>query len=297
MRYIQLTNFLSQMTDDSVTFTLDELNVLLAGTLPNCARNHPHANFANSTGNSYSSAWMSLGFKAKYNKFNNSVTFYRADIETPPVIRETRRQQREAGPMPTTLLIKNFNGSFNENGVGHEIINSFDSNNNNTDYYLFYVPPYGSIKNETIEFINQPEYQSFQKILVFDSTTITNVLKLKSVILQPICIQSEEEMLNIANSFRFGPNNIALRNIDFNDSVFQADRDEADRVTLFPFTYKVLKTQYFNLESENLFIWHSRTEATNLLRDDSIRKFHIVYGEDLNIAILENTSIALGSQR
>ena len=293
MRYENLTNRLINCAENSVTFSFEELNTILDGRLPNCARNHPYAHFSNSTGNSYSIAWMSVGFKAKYNKDSESVTFYRVDtdeIETPNIQRRNR-SNNENRTLPSTLVIKNFSGSFNENGVGHEILNSFAANNNREDYYIFYVPPYGSVFTETIDFINREEYRSINKIIVFDSTTITNVLKLKAVIINPICIESEEEMQQICTRFQYGPNNTPLSQIDFNDDEFQSDRDESERVTLFPFTYKVSKNLYYNLESDNIFIWHSRTVNTNNLQNDSIRKFHIVYGENTNITILNETTL------
>ena len=52
-----------------------------------------------------------------------------------------------------TLIVKNFSGSFNDKYIGHEIINSFDYDDNKTDSYLFYLPPYGSIFSENDFFL------------------------------------------------------------------------------------------------------------------------------------------------
>ena len=84
-----------------------------------------------------------------------------------------------------TLIVKNFSGSFNDEYIGHEIINSFDFDGNNSGYYLFYVPPYGSIFSETDFFDNLNYKDGFDKIIVFEETEITNVLKLKSVVIDP----------------------------------------------------------------------------------------------------------------
>lgn len=290
MKYQELYNQLVNLETDSVTYTLDELNELLNGRLPNCARNHPHANFANSDGNSYSKAWRLAGFKAKYIKNSNSVVFNRNQEN---LLERNERENLIENNEPTynTLLVKNFVGSFNESGIGHEIINSFDSNNNNQDYYIFYVPPYGSIGRETIDFINNPVYRNIQKILVFDSTNITNILKLKAVILNPTPVANENEMNSISSNFIYGPNNTPLSQINFNDDNFQRDRAPEDRVRLFPFTYKINKLNYYNVEKYNLFIWHSRTPQTDNKREDSIRKFRIVYGADTHLTELYNTKL------
>ncbi len=68
-----------------------------------------------------------------------------------------------------TLIVKNFSGSFNDEGIGQEIINSFDYDNNNTASYLFFVPPYGTIFKEKKEdfFKNSKYLTGFKKILIF----------------------------------------------------------------------------------------------------------------------------------
>ena len=289
MRYPELNALLRSLKRNSISFTLDALNELLNGKLPNCARKYPQVNFSNGKGNSYSEAWVSAGFNAKYTKSNDTVTFYRVGEGYEVPERAKKPKKEKVVVQANTLLIKNFSGSFNENGIGHEIINAFDSNNNKNSFYPFYVPPYGSIASEKIAFIKEPIYRGFKKILVFDSTTITNVLKLKAVILDPIPLNSEQEMKTIASQLCYGPNNTPLNQINFNDIEFQKDR--IVKITLFPFTYKVTKTKYFNLEDHNIFIWHKRTAATNKLKDDSLRKFHIVYGEDGDITALDETSL------
>ncbi len=291
MRYPQLHELLCQLNEDNKTLTLEELNEIVNNLLPGSAYNHSQAFFSNSTQNIYSSSWMDAGFLAHYDKNDTSVTFTRNNGELPARHRERREGRPQHQPTYQTLLIKNFSGSFNENGIGHEIINSFDANNNEGNFYIFYVPPYGSVGKETIEFLNNNDYRSFSKILIFDSTTITNILKLKAVVINPIPIESEDEMRMIANQFQYGPNNRPLSQIDFNDEEFQRDRDEDERVELFPFTYKVLKSGYYNLENENLFIWHKRTEQTNARREDSLRKFGIVYGEHASITELNDTTL------
>ena len=286
IRYQNLYDRLKAITENKITFSLEALNNLVDGQLPNSAKVHPTAFFANSEGNSYSHSWMDAGFVARYDKENESVSFFRAESEE---FKSRKKKISEPEEHYETLLVKNFSGSFNENGIGHEVINLFEANNNKKDFYIFYVPPYGSIGSFSEDFINTNAYRDIKKILVFDSTTITSILKLKAVILDPIPVDSIEEMKQIAASFKYGPNNIPLNKIDFNDNEFQKEKQK--KTTLFPFTYKVKKAKYYNFEDDNLFVWHKRTGAMNNLKDKSLRTFHIVYGPKAKIEKLDDTTL------
>ena len=178
------------------------------------------------------------------------------------------------------LLIKNLSGGFNEEGIGHEIINYYDRNDNDTNFYYFYVPPYGSVGSEKDSFYEEQKYRRVKTILVFDSTNITNILKLKAVVVDPIPFRSFNEMKNAAKNAKYGPNNKPLAGsgcIDFKDKEYlqqldvQSDENEDDVLYVFPITYKVRKTKYYNLEDKNLFIWHKRTAKTDNLKTESLR--------------------------
>ena len=285
--YQELYDCLTKLKGNEISFTLSKLNELINNKLPASAETHYQPFFSNGESNTiYNSSWRRAGFIAKYDPKTKKVTFYREGSEPKPA---PSKEKREADKEYETLVIRNFSGSFNENGIGHEIINAFNANNNRKDFYIFYVPPYGSVASETIGFLNNPVYRGIKKILVFDSTTITNVLKLKSVILDPIPLDNETEMLAIANQFKYGPNDIPLARINFNDDEFQ--KGKKNKVRLFPFTYKVNKNKYFNLEDENIFIWHKRTEATNRLKLKSLRQFRIVFGGNSKMCVLSQTSM------
>lgn len=286
IRYQNLYDRLKAITENKITFSLEALNNLVDGQLPNSAKVHPTAFFANSEGNSYSHSWMDAGFVARYDKENESVSFFRAESEE---FKSRKKKISEPEEHYETLLVKNFSGSFNENGIGHEVINLFDANNNKKNFYIFYVPPYGSIGSFSEDFIKTNVYRDIKKIFVFDSTTITSILKLKAVILDPIPVDSVEEMKQIASTFKYGPNNIPLNKIDFNDNEFQKEKEE--KTILFPFTYKIRKSKYYNFEEDNLFVWHKRTGAMNNLKNDSLRKFHIVYGINAKIDELNDTTL------
>lgn len=59
-----------------------------------------------------------------------------------------------------TLFIKNFLGYFNEVGIGHEVINMFDTNNK-LDCIPFYVPPYGMVFSENKDrFLKDSRYKN-----------------------------------------------------------------------------------------------------------------------------------------
>lgn len=196
--------------------------------------------------------------------------------------------------MPQTiLLIKNFSGSFNDEGIGHEIINSFDRNDNDTDYYYFYVPPYGSVGKEDESFYQEDLYRNIKIILVFDSTSITNILKLKAVVKDPIPFNSFEEVKTAASNAKYGPNDKPLNIIDFKDKEFleALDLEEPDDYYVFPITYKVNKDKYFNLEDLNIFIWHKRSEKTNNKKEESIKQFRMAFGEDAVLKELNRTTL------
>ena len=190
-----------------------------------------------------------------------------------------------------TLLIKNYSGSFNDDGIGHEVINSFDANNNKNDWRIFYVPPYGSIKKETIDFIDEPIYKNIKKILIFDSTSITNILKLKAVVLDPIPITDKKEFDNVARSFKYGKYNTPLNKIDFDNEKFDEEKEDDTKPKIFPFTYKVKKVKYYNLEKYNLFIWHERNKKTAVLLKKSLSKFKIVYKGYKDPIVLKKTKL------
>lgn len=286
IRYQNLYDRLKAIAENKITFSLEALNNLVDGQLPNSAKVHPTAFFANSEGNSYSHSLMDAGFVARYDKENESVSFFRAESEE---FKSRKKKISEPEEHYETLLVKNFSGNFNENGIGHEVINLFDANNNKKNFYIFYVPPYGSIGSFSEDFIKTNVYRDIKKIFVFDSTTITSILKLKAVILDPIPVDSVEEMKQIASTFKYGPNNIPLNKIDFNDNEFQKEKEE--KTILFPFTYKIRKSKYYNFEEDNLFVWHKRTGAMNNLKNDSLRKFHIVYGINAKIDELNDTTL------
>ncbi len=286
IRYQNLYDRLKAITENKITFSLEALNNLVDGQLPNSAKVHPTAFFANSEENSYSHSWMDAGFVAHYDKENESVSFFRAEAEE---FKSRKKKISEPEEHYETLLVKNFSGSFNENGIGHEVINLFDANYNKKKFYIFYVPPYGSIGSLSEDFIKTNAYRNIKKIFVFDSTTITSILKLKAVILNPIPVDSVEEMKQIASVFKYGPNNIPLNKIDFNDNEFQKEKEE--KTILFPFTYKIKKDKIFNFEEDNLFVWHKCTSEMNNLKNDSLRKFHIVYGINAKIDELNDTNL------
>lgn len=195
------------------------------------------------------------------------------------------------------LLIKNLSGGFNDVGIGHEIINSFDRNDNDSDYYYIYVPPYGTIGKEDKSFFQCEIYKNIKTILIFDSTNITNILKLKAVVKEPICFESYDEMKKEAKEAKYGPNNKALTEINFvDDESLNNDSLDEEKKVKEPFliTYKVKKSNYYNLEKENIFIWHASSKVKDDKKQDSINKLKFVYGE--NVTIKELDDIKLGQK-
>lgn len=182
-----------------------------------------------------------------------------------------------------TLIVKNFSGSFNDKYIGHEIINSFDYDDNKTDSYLFYLPPYGSIFTENNFFQNDKYKQGFEKIVIFEETGITNVLKLKAVALEPSIIDKKkyEELLakvrykgKLLDEIRFGS---------------ASGLDPLVSKNIYHFTYLIKKENYFNFEDDNLLIWHKSTKKRNDKEDTSFKTASELYGQEP--FKLENTTI------
>ncbi|MDY4848813.1 MAG: hypothetical protein SO176_00910 [Bacilli bacterium] len=82
IRYQNLYDRLKAIIENKITFSLETLINLVDGQLPNSAKLHPTAFFANSEGNSYSHSWMDAGFIARYDKENKEliVVKYRNDF-------------------------------------------------------------------------------------------------------------------------------------------------------------------------------------------------------------------------
>lgn len=174
-----------------------------------------------------------------------------------------------------TLIVKNFSGSFNDEYIGHEIINSFDFDGNNSEYYLFYVPPYGSIFSETDFFDNLNYKNGFDKIIVFEETEITNVLKLKSVVIDPKPID-EATYLYYSNKAKYGGK--LLKDIPFGSG--SNDDPLKKPVKIYNFTYLVKQGNYYNFEDKNILIWHKSTPVRNELKAESIAAANKIYGKE-----------------
>ena len=57
----------------------------------------------------------------------------------------------------------------------------FDTNNK-LDYIPFYVPPYGMVFSEKKDrFLKDSRYKKVNTLVIFDTTSITNVFKLKTI--------------------------------------------------------------------------------------------------------------------
>lgn len=180
--------------------------------------------------------------------------------------------------MKKTLIVKNLSGSFNEKGIGHEIINYYDFNNNNKDYYLFYLPPYGSIGRKDDSFVESKIYRNgFEKIVVFDSTGISYVYKLKAVVLKPIIVESIDELNRIASQAKYGTKNKVLNSIDFKDDLLL--NEDGKEAKIFSFTYKVNKNSYYKFDEDNIFVWIPQTKKSKELYDKSEEHFKYIFGK------------------
>ncbi len=195
-----------------------------------------------------------------------------------------------------TLLIKNFSGEFNDNNIGHEVINNFKPDNSIYDY--FYIPPYGSLGSEKKDFYKKKPYTNIDKIIVFDATNITNVLKLKMIILNPIPFKSYDEMKEESKKIKY--NNKPIFDIDFGDKEFIEKKKNGkffsndlnpEEMFVFQISYKIAKDSIYNFEDENIYIWHSSNEKRNNLKKESLEKLKIIANKNYKLYELDNLII------
>lgn len=185
------------------------------------------------------------------------------------------------------LFIKNFSGDFNDSGIGHEVINMFDTNNKE-DYIPFYVPPYGMVFSEKKNsFMKSTNYKNIDTLVIFDSTNITNVFKLKAIATNIGYYNNYEEIVNDCNKFTYGDNNVKLIDIKFGDDEFRDNLKDKEFVSRI--TYKVYKNHYYNFENDKILIWCKSTDVRNNLKQNSIEKCNQIYG--CNPKVLDNTII------
>ena len=175
-----------------------------------------------------------------------------------------------------TLFIRNFSGYFNEVGIGHEVINMFDTNNK-LDYIPFYVPPYGMVFSEKKDrFLRDSRYKKINTLVIFDTTSITNVFKLKAISTNIGYYNNYQEIEQDAEKFTYGPNNIKLKDIKFGDDEYRTNNTDIEFVSRIK--YKVYKNHYYNFENDNILIWCSSNKKRDNLKQKSIDKCEQIYG-------------------
>ena len=178
------------------------------------------------------------------------------------------------------LFVKNLSGSFNDEYIGHEIINSFLADDGNL---YFYIPPYGCIYKENNSFFKSNIYKNFDIILVFDIVNITNIYKLKQVILNPIPFNSFEEMKEIAINTKYGGK--PLIDIDFGDWNFNHKINDLknEKMKVYLLSYKLDINKVYDFDKDNIFIYVNSSTKRNNLKDKSINLFNKKFGTKAKI--------------
>lgn len=74
-KYRKLAEYLLSSNEVRVTLSYPQIEEILGFTLPDTARNHKPSFWANTRTHSYSSSWMSVGYKAQIDPYSDSVTF------------------------------------------------------------------------------------------------------------------------------------------------------------------------------------------------------------------------------
>ena len=76
-KYRALSEFLYESWEKRIILSYDKLEEILGFTLPATAHNIPHSYWANTEYHPYAKSWLTLGYKAKVDVKNKSVTFER----------------------------------------------------------------------------------------------------------------------------------------------------------------------------------------------------------------------------
>lgn len=139
------------------------------------------------------------------------------------------------------------------------------------------MPPYGSIYSENNFFNNDKYKKGFEKIVIFEATGITNVLKLKAVALEPSIITKKEYEELCDKVFYKGKQ---LTKINFGTYAYF---DPLDVRKIFNVTYLIKKEKYYNLEKDNILICHNGNAVCNKLKNDSLEKAKELYEKEPDV--------------
>ncbi len=185
MRLQELNDVLLSLDCDSKTFTLDALEKITNGKLPMSAKKHSASFFSNSSQNSYSIVWLSAGYKAKYSKRDNSVTFSKGG-DAVNAKNNVPKKDKKIAIRNCVILNKSFIGEWlnkEENNIAHEIINFFKADDGNV---YIYNAPYGE---------NVADSENLDIKYVYLTTSKPN-----SVYFLEYCIEIEKSLHHISIS-------------------------------------------------------------------------------------------------
>ena len=90
MDYERLKNVLMQLSENSIQYTLDMLSTLVDDNLSEKSLLVRKSRFSNGDSNKYSSNWRSVGFVAKYDVEEDTVTFYKEGTEGAPKLKKKK---------------------------------------------------------------------------------------------------------------------------------------------------------------------------------------------------------------
>ena len=74
-KYMPLAEYLYETWEKRIAMSYKKIEEILGFVLPDTAYNFPQSYWANTKTHSYASAWMEIGYKAKYNNETKEVTF------------------------------------------------------------------------------------------------------------------------------------------------------------------------------------------------------------------------------
>lgn len=74
-KYRGLAEYLLSSDEDRVTLSYSQIEKILGFRLPDTARKHKQAYWANSETHSYSSAWLAVGYRTRVDPDSDAVTF------------------------------------------------------------------------------------------------------------------------------------------------------------------------------------------------------------------------------
>ncbi|MBN0919345.1 PD-(D/E)XK nuclease family protein [[Mycoplasma] gypis] len=164
------------------------------------------------------------------------------------------------------LAFKTFSGSFTQENIGIEVINDFLPNKLIDNKFPIFVPSWGNVGNK--KYKNDPykdneQYNDIEKIFVFEKTLFPKIYQLKNIINNPGKLKDIQEYNTKIKMFKYGPKNIALKDIKFEN---KEEKSVSSNALLI--SYLIESKNYLDFRNENIFVWIPNRKDDNSFEQD-----------------------------